>query len=364
MSYGSLTPTDQGQERLRAEKLVMQDSVSEAAPTTRSAALTNYVQVSRFLGLDPYQELRQARIATHILDDPDNRIPAISVVNLFEASAEASNCMSFGLYMAECRDFASLGPISVLLNYLPTMRDIIKGFIEYRILISDILNIVLEDDGANAEIHWELGAGFAKRQIVENAVGVSYKIFTSAMAGRWQPELVHFRHSAPADMRHHRNFFQCDLEFDSSFDGWSCPSEWLDAHNPNADPALARNAAKLMELLPNSRKRSLAESTKLAVSLLIPHGDITIEKVADNLALHPRNLQRQLEDEGQTFAGILNSTKRELSIRYLTSSRNSITDIALLLGYSGTSPFTRWFTREFGKSPRQWQSSATTGMTV
>ena len=47
-------------------------------------------------------------------------------------------------------DFASLGPVSVLLNHLPTMRDIVECFIEYRILISDILNIALVDDGVNA----------------------------------------------------------------------------------------------------------------------------------------------------------------------------------------------------------------------
>lgn len=338
--------------------------IDSVAKTTRAAALTNYIQVGRFLALDPYEMLRQVKISPWLLDDPDNRISARSVVELFEASAAVSHCMSVGLLMAECRDFASLGPVSVLLNYLPTMRDIINGFIEYRILISDVLNIQLVDDGINAEVRWELTEGFAKRQIVENAVGVSYKVFTSAMSGRWRPEFVHFRHSAPADLKHHKNFFQCELQFDGSFDGWSCPSHWLDAKNPNADPALARNATKLMELLPRSTNPSMSERTKLAVNLLIPHGGITIEKVADNLATHPRNLQRQLEEEGQTFAGILNSTRRELSVRYLTSSRNSIADIAVLVGYSGTNAFSRWFATEFGKSPRQWQNSPDAGMVI
>ena len=127
---------------------------------------------------------------------------------------------------------------------------------------------------------------------------------------------------------------------------------------------MARNATKLIELLPKSTKRSMTERTKLAVSLLIPHGGITIEKVADNLAVHPRNLQRQLEEEGQTFASILKSTRRELSVRYLTSSRNSIADIAVLLGYSGTNAFSRWFETEFGKSPRQWQNSRDAGTAI
>jgi len=94
--------------------------------------------------------LRKGKIVPWLLDDPHNRITARSVVDLFEASAAASDCESFGLFMAESRDFASLGPVSVLLNHLPTMRDIVECFIEYRILISDILNIALVDDGVNA----------------------------------------------------------------------------------------------------------------------------------------------------------------------------------------------------------------------
>ncbi|AEI81378.1 transcriptional regulator AraC family [Cupriavidus necator N-1] len=48
----------------------------------RSASLTNYVEVARSLGLDPYQQLRAAKINRSVLLDPDIRIPAASVGGL------------------------------------------------------------------------------------------------------------------------------------------------------------------------------------------------------------------------------------------------------------------------------------------
>ncbi len=334
--------------------------VSDSFAQTRAAALTNYVQVGRFLALDPHEMLRQGKISPWLLDDPDNRISARSVVELFEASAAASHCMSFGLLMAECRDFASLGPVSVLLNYLPTMRDIINGFIEYRILISDILNIQLVDDGNNAEIHWEFSE-IAKQQIVENAVGVSYKVFTSAMSGRWQPESVHFRHSAPADLNSTTRISfsaSCNLTTPSTA-GAVRRIGWM-SEIPVRISALARNATKLIELLPKSTKRSMTERTKLAVSLLIPHVELR-SKRWPTIWRPSSNLQRQLEEEGQTFASILKSTRRELSVRYLTSSRNSIADIAVLLAIPAPMHSADGLHR-FGKSPPQWQNSRDAGI--
>src|SRR5579864_2938713 len=82
-----------------------------------------------------------------------------------------------------------------------------------------------------------------------------------------------------------------------------------------------------------------------------------MEKVAENLAIHPRTLQRLLNRERTHFGVLLGEARRELAVRYLDESHQSITDIALLLGYSTISSFTRWFTEEFGKSPAAWRKT-------
>ncbi|MEX3969009.1 AraC family transcriptional regulator, partial [Paraburkholderia sp. EG286B] len=48
----------------------------------RSAALTNYVEVARSVGLDPYQQLGDAGIERSVLLDPDIMIRAEAVARL------------------------------------------------------------------------------------------------------------------------------------------------------------------------------------------------------------------------------------------------------------------------------------------
>jgi AraC-like DNA-binding protein len=89
---------------------------------------------------------------------------------------------------------------------------------------------------------------------------------------------------------------------------------------------------------------------------MLPVGRGTLAQVADNLGLHARTLQRQLEKEGQTFAALLNAVRRELALRYLSSSAHNMTAIAHMTGYSSPSAFTRWFAAEFGMSPAAWRA--------
>jgi len=69
----------------------------------RSAALNNYVELSRSLGLDPYRMITACGLPAACLDDPDTKVPLASVIKLLEQSALKSGKPDFGLRMAENR---------------------------------------------------------------------------------------------------------------------------------------------------------------------------------------------------------------------------------------------------------------------
>jgi AraC-like DNA-binding protein len=326
-------------------------------PTVRAVSLTNYIDVARFIGLDPYAMLRRARIAPDLLSDPESRVPAAAAVALLTISAQQSGCHAFGLLLAECRTFASLGPVSLVMAHQPNMRAMVESLSRFQRHMNDIQEIQLRDDGEHAEIDCCLPPEFAQRQAVELAVGVFYRALSEVSRGRWRPESIHFVHSGPDDLRVHRRVFGSRIEFDSSFNGMCCPSAALDIPNPAADPVMAHNAAHLLSMVPtNEPGGSAAERARHVISMLIPSGQTSMERVADNLGVHPRTLQRMLDKEGQTYAGLLNETRRELAQRYLTRSHHSIASIAHLAGYSNQSAFTRWFAAEFGQSPAAWRA--------
>jgi AraC-like DNA-binding protein len=331
---------------------------TNAAPQMRSISLHNYVEVTRFLGVDPYPLMKQAKVHPDDLLDPESRVAAAAVAMLYREAALASGFQSFGLLMAECRSFASLGPISLLLKHQPTARDVLQMIVEHVRMFNDILDVNMSEQDGAALIRCNYRPGYSTRHLLELAVALTYRSVSEIMAGRWRAECIHFRHSAPRDLSTHRRVFACPVQFDSEFDGISCASASLDLPNPSCDPQLARHARHFIAMLESNRpKGSVGDRARHSIYLLLPSGNATLQRVADNLALHPRMLQRLLVQEGSSFGVLLNEIRHELALRHLTDSNHSIGEIAMMLGYATLGSFTRRFTQEFGKSPAAWRKA-------
>ena len=322
----------------------------------RAVTLTNYGEVARHAGLDPYAMLERAGLHPTALNDPENWLPASRILALLEESAAESGRDDFSVLLGESRTFASLGPVSLLLKHENTLRDIIEASIEYRRLINEMLNTNLRDDGRTAVLEWNLVPGLQSPQVVKLVTTVAYRILVDGAGVIWQPECIHFRDSAPRQIATFRRVFRCALEFESDFDGMSFTSDCLDLPNQFADAALTAHARRLLNLMPGVRRGdTISERARSTLPLLISEGKADVSEVAKVLDMPVRTLQRRLIREGQSFSTLLNETRRELAVRYLSNSNRPITAVAHLSGYSALSSFTRWFITEFGMSPVKWR---------
>lgn len=326
----------------------------------RAVTLSGYLEVAAAVGLDGYWMLRRAGIAPASLEDPDNRLPAAVVVRLLEQSAKRSGHDSFGLLMAERRSFASLGPISLLLDRLPDTRAVINALIAYRRHMNDIVTVDLEEGGDTALIKVGFIPEYAQVQATDFAVAIGYRVLIGASHGTWAPATVHLARQAPADLAPWWRFFQAPIEFGSLFNGFACPSASLDIAHPNADPIMARHAERLLQLVPLPREEApVSERVRRAIASLLPNGQARLETVAAQLGVNRRALQRRLENDGTTFAALLRDVRRELAQVHLAGAQ-SVTTIAEQLGYASPSAFTRWFAAEFGISPQAWRNERKT----
>jgi len=105
-----------------------------------------------------------------------------------------------------------------------------------------------------------------------------------------------------------------------------------------------------------SRPASITDEVRRAIHILLPQGHGAIERVGQRLGFAPRTLQRQLEQAGQSFSALVNEVRGELAMRYLGNRRHTVSDIAILVGFSEVSAFSRWFSCEFGKPPTRWRT--------
>jgi hypothetical protein len=236
----------------------------------RAAALTNYFEVAQQLALNPSQMLAQVGIDRAMLADPDNRIPAGLVVTLLEESARAAQCPTFGLRMAETRQLADLGAISLLLTHKRTLREVLLAMINYRHLMNEALALQVEDVGTNVIIREEVVTDVSthSRQATELALGVLARAAGALLGNHWKPHRVMFSHAAPPDLHLHRRIFRCKLEFGSEYNAFVCAAEDLDYPSSAANPALARYAEQLLQSLHaaaaiGSRRRNVLRADQL-----------------------------------------------------------------------------------------------------
>ena len=322
----------------------------------RAVMLTNYIEVARHFGLDPYAMLGRSGLHPSSLRDPENWLPAKPLLRLLDDSAAMTGRDDFGVLLGESRTFASLGPVSLLLRHEPTLGQIIARTVEYRRLINEMFDVQVRTYRRSAVIEWNLAQGLQSTQGMNILATIAYRILVDGSGCKWQPDCMHFRHSSPTHVGTFQRLFRCALEFDSTFDGISFPARCLDYPNEFADPGLAIHARRLLDLTPGIRKEeTLTDRVRSTIPFLISNGQADVQGVARYIGVPLRTFQRKLAAEGHSFGTLLNEARRELAVRYLANSNQSITMVAQLTGYSALSSFTRWFIAEFGVPPGKWR---------
>lgn len=323
----------------------------------RAASLSGYLDVAAALRLDTLPLLRRAGLARSALADADRMIPARAVVYLLEESARAARCQSLGVRMAQRRTMADLGMVSLLIVHQPTLREAFRVMQRYRNRINSTLVLQVEEEASLAVVQeqWVLEPPMVSRQADELALGVLAQLGQWLLGRAWRIAEVHLVHAAPApaDRPVYAGLFGTMPHFGSSFTGLVLPEALLDTPNPRADAALATQASRMAEAMMPEAARSLDQEVEEAILLQLPAGGASVAATARALGLHPRTLQRRLEEAGQSFAAIRDAIRRGQAARLLANPRLAVTEVAALCGYASLSAFTRWHRLAFGHAPRR-----------
>jgi len=82
----------------------------------------------------------------------------------------------------------------------------------------------------------------------------------------------------------------------------------------------------------------------------------SINKVATSMGMSERTLRRHLSNEGVSFQEAKNIARKKSAQYHLANSNMSLTQIALELGFSELSAFSRAFRNWFGETPQTYRS--------
>ena len=324
----------------------------------RSAVLSNYVEVARSVGLDPYRMIAEFRLPPASLTDPEVKVSADAIGRLLEESAARSGKLDFGLRLADQRTVANLGALALLVREQPTIRKALDVMAGYMFLHSESLLLkVKERDGeVTLSLGFDVNRPVPIRQGVELGIGFLHRCLQQLFRERWKPQLVSFTHAAPQKKEAWRKFFGADVLFGQDFNGIVCRSRDLDAAVPAADARMAHHVQQYLDSIASRRNITMTASVRECIYTMLPSGLCSAQTVATRLGVDRRTIHRHLARENQTFSSVLDSVRAELVTRYIENRDRPLASVAELLGFSAVSAFSRWFRNQFGCSVTDWRS--------
>jgi AraC-like DNA-binding protein len=94
-----------------------------------------------------------------------------------------------------------------------------------------------------------------------------------------------------------------------------------------------------------------------ALHLRVGHTELSIEKIASDLNLTKRTLQRRLQDQNTNFAQLRDDLRFHYAIKYLIDDQLSVDRVSRALDFSDRTSFTNAFKRWTGLSPSAFRKS-------
>lgn len=327
--------------------------------------LPNWVKAAGQCGFSIEPVFRELGIETDLVHIESATIPQHLLVQVMEACIARSKHLHFPFVLGETYAFDYLPDLETFVTTSPTLREASRVLDWVRELVNPMINMHLDEQGdavalvLNLETAGEFSASY-KPYFAETTFASVVKFGRLLLRGHGDFRRLCLRHSAPQYAAEYESYFRLPVLFSQARNALELDRRLLDARLDGGYPALHQQAEVRVEqrLSLQSRPTGLSAAVEQLYAdrpQLLAQG---IERIAKELGLNVRTLQRKLREEGQRFAQLQARVQYRLAMRYLGEPKADIESVSEKLGFSDRRSFTRAFTRWSGVSPSAFRSRA------
>ncbi|WP_170124602.1 AraC family transcriptional regulator [Nocardioides silvaticus] len=321
----------------------------------RGTSLQGFSELVVELGGDPEALLRDAHLPPAAIGDHDSFVSYRGVVTVLEAAAAATGAEDFGRRLALRQGLDILGPLGVAARTAASVGAALAAIEQYMAVYSPAIavRVAAPPDERLAHFEWRIVADRPPphRQSAELALGVSVRVFRLLAGDDFRPVTVQLRHEQPTVATAHGDYFGCPVRFGEPGYGFSFHRTTLERPLSSDSSVHAVVRDYLGSIAPPAEAGT--EPVVRLIRRMLATGGPDLRLVADQLALHPRTLQRQLSGRGTSFATLVDEVRREEAERYLRETAMPLSQLAGVLGFSEQSALSRASRRWFGTSPTE-----------
>ncbi len=283
---------------------------------------------------------------------------------LLEIASSELKVSDFGLRLARAqRGGKVIGPVGIAMKNSETVGQALGYCARHIHAYSRATRVRFKPDRTRHNVLLYLEVFLERpvdmRQAVEHAIALASLNISDISSRAAQVREIWFRHEALHPLRNYRKFFGCEVLFGKDRDGFILNEADLVCPIAAPDEQILEMATDFIEARFPAALPPVQSQVRNAIQRNLHTGECTFQKVAEELCMHPRTLQRRLRGEGVSYETVRDEVRRELALRLLRQNSLSLTEVAHKIGYAETSVLSRSCQRWFGATPEQVRRAAT-----
>jgi AraC-like DNA-binding protein len=308
------------------------------------------------LGIDVTALLKSAGLTDTQIRTPEMRISARKQITFLNEVSAALHDDLLGIHLAQVIDLRELGLVYYVLASCDNLGTALSRLARYSGVHNEGVHITVNQTKHIAITFEYVGIPRASdRHQIECFVAILVRLCRQLSGQHLIPQRVLLAHRRPRTPVNLRTLFGCKIDFGSEVDEVVFPLELRTTLMVHADPYLNSLLERYCEETIKSRRSKAGDWTSRVentVAPLLPHGEATIERVAQRLGLSVRTLTRRLQQEGRSFAKVVQDLRLRLATQYLSEPGMRVMQVAWLLGYRDPGAFSHAYKRWTGRPPR------------
>ncbi len=319
----------------------------------------NVVADLRRQGINPDRLVEQAGLRRADLGNPDNRVPYCATLSLIERAAVVLGEASYGLRLGAGQEARDSGMLGFLMLNSPTLFDALGNIARYVRVIGEGEDIEIEHPGPHLILRFR-ETDKALRGLRHNSEYIAAIIVRACRdmtKTRVSPLRAEFMHARPESEVDYARYLGCPVKFHADWDALVYDIATMRLPVVGADSALLKVLEQACQRIlgPMPKKHDVVRDVRELVIERLAKGTLHFDRIAAELNMSSKTLERRLAEKGTTFSALLEDIRSGLAKRYLSDTDLRLDQIAYLTGYSEPAALVRAFKRWTGTTPMQYK---------
>ncbi|ASP39237.1 AraC family transcriptional regulator [Bacterioplanes sanyensis] len=329
-------------------------------PSTLAAWPLALCQALRHRHIAPEPLLQQVGLCERsLLSRPDERVEIARMTQLWQLAEQATADAAFGLSVSRHVQPMHLHAVGMLAMACSSLQQVLEKVVQYHDMVSNSAHVTLVHRPDSLGVQLTPLANVPLSPLALDAFMATLVRFANVISGMSGNDLlteVALHRARPAQPQPWQQTYQVPVTFAQPQCVLWFRRSALQQQLIGDSELLAAHERRVQQYLQQRQQAGYGAKVQRVIGAMLAQGEPSQVQIAQQLNISERSLRRLLAQENTSFRHCLQQVRHTLACQRLRASDEDLTSIALQLGFSDSSNFSRSFLRWQGERPSQYRA--------